>query len=88
MTDMTIFNSFRMSNITAGRLNHLVDLLYNEIHQQEDLLENTTTPLNIGKIKNLHQKLGALISERENLDIHDYFDNEDLSINHETVENH
>jgi len=69
----------------ADRLNHLVDLLNNEIHQQQDQLENVSMPLNIGKLKRLASKINTIIRERETID--DYIDNEDLSINHQNFDN-
>jgi len=76
-----------MPNIMAGRLNDLVNLINNEIlHQHEDQLENTTTPLNIGSLIVLRDKLDTLIRLRENLNVEDYFINQDICP-HDNFEN-
>lgn len=73
----------------AGRLNDLVDQLNNEIYEQEKGWQNTSKPVNIAALKILHEKIGNLIRERENHDIHDYFDNQDICpINHQSFQNH
>jgi len=73
----------------AGRLNDLVDQLNNEIYEQEKGWQNTSKPVNIAALKILHEKIGNFIRERENHDIHDYFDNQDICpINHQSFQNH
>jgi len=72
----------------AGRLNELVDQLSNQIYQQEENLKNVSTPLNLVSLKTLKEQIDSLIRERENLDIHDYFNNQDFSIDHEDFQNH
>jgi len=70
----------------AGRLNYLVDQLNNEIYEEERLT-NTSTPVNIVALILLREKIDTIIQNR-NVDIHDYFDNQEMSIDHESFQNH